>query len=353
MKLSELGYNLPQNLIANSPAEPRDHSKLLIIYRQNKSLQHKVFYEIESLLSSNDVLVFNKTKVFPARLFGTKETGGKVELLLLEKLKDHWKAIYKGKLTVGSRLNFPDNSHANIVDIKDGIATLEFSIKEENFQKFVQKYGVTPLPPYIHSNEEEKDLRKKYQTVYARTEGSVAAPTAGFHFTESLLDRLKEKGAQMEFITLHVGLGTFAPIKENDITKHPMHSEWFELEVSTARRLNEAKKKGKRIIAVGTTTTRVLETCALDNQQLIANHERGSTNLFIYPPYKFKFVDAMITNFHLPKSTLLALVSAFVTYPNTKEKFKDFESSLVGHAYVEAIEKAYRFYSFGDAMLIE
>ena len=218
--------------------------------------------------------------------------------------------------------------------------------------KCLQKSGHTPIPPYIKSSEKELNLRKEYQTVYADSLGSVAAPTAGFHFTKSLLHKLKVKGVQIEYVTLHVGLGTFAPVKTKNLEDHPMHSEYFEVEKDVAERLNTAKKIGKRIISVGTTSTRTLESISNKAGKLEIKKLTGSTNIFIYPGYKFKFVDALITNFHLPESTLLALVSAFVSSPNTDKKFRSFKTSLIGKAYVEAIKEKYRFYSFGDSSLI-
>jgi S-adenosylmethionine:tRNA ribosyltransferase-isomerase len=222
---------------------------------------------------------------------------------------------------------------------------IDTHLNKAKMMQLMAKFGHTPLPPYINSNEKESNLRKEYQTVYAKTFGSVAAPTAGFHFTQRLLAKLKKKGVQIEYVTLHVGLGTFAPIKVEKLEKHPMHSEEYSVDKKTFDRLKVAKKSGKRIISVGTTSTRVLET-------ITPNKLSGSTNIFIYPPYKFKFVDTLITNFHLPKSTLLTLISAFVSSPNTNNKFKDFKSSLMGKVYLEAIKNKYRFYSFGDACLI-
>jgi S-adenosylmethionine:tRNA ribosyltransferase-isomerase len=349
MRVSQLDYNLPKNLIAHCLIQPRDYSKLLVIDRARKKIAHHRFYELPNLLTKRDVLVFNQSKVFPARLIGQKDTGGKLEILLLKKRKDHiWSAMFKGKLKKRQTINF-GGTFAKVKNLKGNIAEIEFN-KKDNFWKFIEKEGKTPLPPYIEPKNKEKNLRKSYQTVYAKEKGSVAAPTAGFHFTKKLLLKLKKKGVGLEFITLHVGLGTFAPIKDRDIKKHQIHSETFVLPKDVVLRLNKAKGEGKRIIAVGTTTTRVLETCSKDNKLI---PKSGETKLFIYPPYKFKFVDSLITNFHLPKSTLLALVSAFVSYPNTNEGFRDFKSSLIGKAYKEAVRKNYRFYSFGDACFIQ
>jgi len=304
------------------------------------------------MLGEKDVLVFNQTKVFPARLIGKKDTGGEVELLLLHQTDGNtWEAIYRGKLNTDQNIFFGELK-GKIISKKGNTVNIFFNQSAGEFWQFLEKEGRTPLPPYISSKSSEKDIRKQYQTVYAKEIGSAAAPTAGFHFTNELLDKLTKKGVQMEYVTLHVGLGTFAPIKEEEVEKHPIHSEFFTLTKEAAERLNLAKKEGKKIIAVGTTTTRVLETCTTKNGLLTTNNIQPATNLFIHPPYKFKFVDALITNFHLPKSSLLALVSAFVSYPNADEKFLSFTESLIGEAYTEAVKKNYRFYSFGDASLI-
>ena len=352
MDISSFDYVLPKELIANSPITPRDHSRLLVINRKDQSLDHHLFYEIENYLNSNDVLVLNKTKVFPARFFGTKRTGGKIEVLLIEEIRTGvWKALTKPGIKVDQNIIF-EGSSFKAIDHEEQTVLLETKTDKIELLNLLDKYGHTPLPPYIHNEDPETELRVKYQTVYAETKGSVAAPTAGFHFTEELLKRLKDKGVQIEYVTLHVGLGTFAPVKTKNLEDHPMHSEEFFVDNETLERLNIAKKSGKRIISVGTTTTRVLETLTNDLGQLDQLELRNSTNLFIYPPYKFKFVDALITNFHLPESTLLSLVSTFVSYPNTEDKFVNFDKSLMGKAYKEAIKEKYRFYSFGDASLI-
>lgn len=314
MKLSQLEYTLPKELIANGPATPRDHSRLMVIDRKTKLIIHKHFFDLPDFLTANDVLVFNQTKVFPAKF---------ENLLLLREIEPlTWKCIFRGK---------PNKPGRQVLKVNKNFAVIKFE---------KQPKGSIPLPPYIKSNLSKSDLAKKYQTVYAKNSGSVAAPTAGFHFTASLLKKLKLKGVQMEFVTLHVGPGTFFPVKADNLEDHKMHSEFFTLDKDTANRLNEAKVQGKRIIAIGTTTTRVLETIAIGNLKLDIGHLSGKTAIFIYPPYKFKFVDALITNFHLPHSTLLALVYAFAA-PNLMRK-----------AYKEAIEKKYRFYSFGDSMFI-
>lgn len=350
MNLSQLSYDLPKELIANAPASPRDHSKLMIVDRKTASISHKHFYDLSDILRSSDVLVFNDTKVFPARMYGKRETGGKVEVLFLKSLGNNvWEILGRNIPHIGERIIF---SFFYSKVLKKGLQTaiVELVGLQKPFDEILYSEGATPIPPYIDTSIGEKDLRAKYQTTYAKETGSVAAPTAGLHFTKDLISRLHKKGVQKEYITLHVGLGTFMPVKEAELSKHKMHSEWFSLDAKTAGRLNSAKQAGKRIISVGTTTTRVLESCSL-NRKLKA--KTGETDIFIYPPYKFNFVDALITNFHLPHSSLLALVSAFVSKPNTKIDFKDFKSSLMGKAYKEAISQNYRFYSFGDGMIIE
>jgi S-adenosylmethionine:tRNA ribosyltransferase-isomerase len=350
MDISKFDYLLPKRLIAQKPANPRDSSRLLVIDRNSKTIAHHIFKDLPKLIDKNTVLVFNDTKVFPARIYGKKITGGKVEVLLLEiTAKNTWKAIYRGRVSFGEVLEF-GTIKGSITRKEGNLINIKFSCRENDLFSYMKTHGFTPLPPYIKPSLTENKVRKLYQTVYANTAGSAAAPTAGFHFTKSLLTTLRKMRVQMEYATLHVGLGTFAPIKERDIKKHKIHSEYFELTKETVERLNDAKRAGKRIIAVGTTTTRILES-SIDKDGFLTPQKRH-TNIYIYPPYKFRFVDSLITNFHLPKSTLLCLVSAFVSTPNTKDKFKDFKTSLIGKAYKEAIKKKYRFYSFGDASLI-
>jgi S-adenosylmethionine:tRNA ribosyltransferase-isomerase len=331
MDVKIFDYALPKKLIANSPASPRDHSRLMAIDQKKGEISNHIFYEIEKYLGKNDVLVLNKTKVFPARFYGQKDTGGKIEILLIEELKDGvWKALTKPGLKENHSIIFRGNVFKKIGQDEQA-SLLKTDLSHNEIFSMLLKYGRTPLPPYISSKNSEVSLRKKYQTVYAERFGSVAAPTAGFHFTKRLLAKLKKKGVQIEYVTLHVGLGTFAPVKTKTLEEHKMHSEYFEVENAVYKRLNEAKKSGKRIVAVGTTSTRVLESFP---------KKKGYTKIFIYPGYKFKFVDALITNFHLPKSTLLALV---YTLGGTK---------LMKKAYKKAIKEKYRFYSFGDACFI-
>lgn len=324
----------------------------MIINRKDKNISHHRFFEIEDYLGKNDVLVLNKTKVFPARIYANKTTGGKVEILFLEEIESGiWKALTHPGVKIGSKMIIKDNIF-EVVGQEEMTAIIDTHLSKDDFMALLRKYGHTPIPPYIKSKDSENLLRKEYQTVYADLVGSVAAPTAGFHFTKELLKKLKAKGVQIEYVTLHVGMGTFSPVKVKDIEKHVMHYEEYYIDEKTAIRLNKAKSEGRRIISVGTTSTRTLESVADNNGRLDMGKLAGSTNIFIYPPYKFKFIDALITNFHLPKSTLIALVSAFVSFPNTEMEFKDFKTSLIGKAYLEAIDQKYRFYSFGDASFI-
>lgn len=349
MNLQDLEYVLPKNLIANSPIVPRDHSRLMVINRSTGELKHKHFYDLVDIVRPTDVLVFNNTKVLPVRLLGKKETGGKVEVIFLKNLGENlWEILGKSLPPVNHKIIFA-NFYAKVIKKSFNIAIIDIATNGKKLVDILVTDGFTPIPPYINPNISERELRAKYQTIYAKTPGSAAAPTAGFHFTPALLAKLAEKKVQMEYVALHVGLGTFAPIKDNNLKNHKMHSEWFNLDKETAYRLNKAKKAGKRIIAVGTTSTRVLETCSVNG---LLKPKTGETDIFIYPPYKFRFVDCLITNFHLPHSTLLALISAFTSYPNTKKEFQNFKTSFIGKAYEVAIKEKYRFYSFGDAMII-
>lgn len=347
MELKEFDYYLPKEYIAQEPIIPRDHSRLMIVDRKNKIISHHLFYEIVDFLNENDVLVFNNTKVVPARLYGEKiETGGKVEIILLRP-KDKeifdfsswptdWIIIGKPSLKIKTKIRFDELLEGEIIEEINYERVIRFNLKEEKLKEKILTLGKPPLPPYI-TKPTEKSF-SNYQAIFAQKEGSVAAPTASFHFTEELLAKIKRKGIQLEYITLHIGLGTFLPIKTKNIEDHKLHSEYFELSQQTADSLNKAKKEGKRIIAVGTTVIRVLEHCARSKNILEPN--KGWTDLFIYPGFKFKIVDALITNFHLPKSSLLVLVCAFAS--------KD----LIRKAYQEAIKEKYRFFSFGDAMFI-
>ncbi len=336
LKLSDFDYNLPKELIAKYPVEPRDECRLMILDKEKKVIEHKIFKEIKNYLEKGDLLVLNDTKVIPARLIGYKKTGAKIEIFLLRPVEENiWEALIKNikRLKEGQEVIISEDFHVKLLEKhEEGKATVELIGK--NIKELIQKYGHIPLPPYIEREDEEKD-KSLYQTVFAKREGAVASPTAGLHFTERLLEELENKGVKKSFITLHVGLGTFRPIKVEDITKHKMHEEYYHIPEETLESIEETKKRKKRVIAVGTTVVRALETYA---QTL---KTEGFSDIFIYPPYKFKIVDALITNFHLPKSTLLLLVSAFAG--------RDF----ILKAYTEAIEKRYRFFSYGDAMFIK
>lgn len=339
-QLNDFSYSLTPNLIANHPANPRDTAKLMMLRRHPKTLSHHIFKDIIHFLSDNDVLVLNNTKVFPARLIGTKLTGGKTEILLLKPLgNDVWEAIGKN-LNIGHRINFSDKMTGEILDKNPASGTLSIRLEHS---ELIDQVGITPIPPYIDSSLPESKLRQEYQTVYAKNRGSAAAPTAGMHFTTQLLNQLAAKGVQIEQITLHVGAGTFAKLKPENLATQTLHHESYLVDLDVADRLNQAKLAGKRIIAVGTTTCRALESATKAGVLISGSH---STNLFIMPPYRFKFTDALITNFHLPESSLLMLVTAFCGYST-------FKNSFVDRAYQTAIENNYRFFSFGDAMMIE
>lgn len=339
VKTSEFDYHLPLEQIAQTPVEPRDSSRLLVLDRQKDSLEHTVFNRVNDYLRPGDLLVINRTRVIPARVFARKDTGGKVELLLLrrENLLT-WEVLVGGKgLTMGRRLTIEDGPQAEITGSLAGSRRLvTFS---EPVEPFLSAIGQMPLPPYIHERLADPE---RYQTVYARTPGSAAAPTAGLHFTNALIDRLRENGINFAEVTLHVGLDTFAPVTEDDPQEHSIHTEWCEVAAEAAETINRTRRKGGRVIAVGTTSVRALESAgrsAPGGGQVVSPFF-GPTDLFILPGFTFKVVDAMITNFHLPRSTLLMLVSAFAG----RER--------ILNAYRTAVEEKYRFYSFGDAMLI-
>ena len=340
MKVSEFNYNLPEELIAQTPIEKRDESRLMILDRNKKTIEHKKFKDIIDYLQPGDVLVRNNTKVIPARLYGQKETGAKVEFLLLNNIeKDCWECIVRpgNKLHIGTKVIFGDGIlTAEILEIMPGgTRKVEFHY-QGIFNEILDQIGLMPLPPYIHESLKEKD---RYQTVYAKYDGSAAAPTAGLHFTEELLKKLEEKGIIIANVTLHVGIGTFRPVKEDTVEEHKMHTEHYYIKQEDVDKINNAKKNGKRVIAVGTTSCRVLETIADENGMV--KETEGDTGIYIYPGYKFKCLDGLITNFHLPQSTLLMLVSALAG--------KDY----IMNAYEEAVKEKYRFFSFGDAMFIK
>jgi len=353
VNIDDFNFDLPENLVGQKAIEPRDSCKLLVLNKETGEIRHTIFHDLTNLLDDNCVLVLNDTKVFPARLFGQKTSGGKIEILLLKQTGiDSFSAIGRGIPRVGEKIIFNSDLVATITskEIGEGVTELEFSQSGPALLQHIDNIGSTPLPPYIHSLEKESKLRQQYQTVYAHERGSSAAPTAGLHFTDDLLTCLSDKGVQIEKVTLHVGLGTFRPVTKEQIEGKVLHSESFFLSEETADRLNKSKKEGKKIIAVGTTACRLLET--LSNDTGVISPGAGETSIFIQPGYKFKFVDGLITNFHLPKTSLLMLVNALVSSPNSPTAFKTFSDSPIGVAYQEAIKNSYKFFSFGDAMLI-
>lgn len=339
LNTKEFYYELPDERIAQEPLEKRDHSKLLVLERQSGEVEHRHFYDIKEYLNTGDVLVMNDTRVIPARLFGRKqETGANIELLLLKRLDlKTWEVMAKPakRLKVGTVVFFHETLSAKVKEVKEeGIRIVEF-LYEGVFEEILEKLGTMPLPPYIHKKLQDKE---RYQTVYSKVNGSAAAPTAGLHFTKELLEELRQKGVQTEYVTLHVGLGTFRPVMVEDVTKHRMHSEYYCIDEDTAQRINLAKREKRRIVCVGTTSVRTLEASAHNGQ---ITQKSGWTDIFIYPPYAFQIADALITNFHLPESTLLMLVSALAGKEN------------IMRAYETAVREKYRFFSFGDAMFIE
>jgi len=340
VKVSEFNYELPEELIAQTPLEKRDESRLMVLDRNKQTIEHKIFRDILDYLKPGDVLVRNNTKVIPARIYGKKETGANVEFLLLNNIKgDIWESIVRpgNKLHIGTKVIFGDGIlEAEILDIMPG-GTRKVEFKYNGiFNEILDEIGLMPLPPYIHEELKQKD---RYQTVYARHNGSAAAPTAGLHFTPELLEKIQGKGVEIANVTLHVGIGTFRPVKEDTVEAHKMHSEHFYIKQEDVEKINKAKKNGNRVIAVGTTSCRVLETISDEKTGMVKPIE-DDTQIFIYPGYKFKCIDGLITNFHLPQSTLLMLVSALAG--------KDYMMK----AYEEAVKEKYRFFSFGDAMFI-
>ena len=335
MKTSDFYYDLPEELIAQTPAQPRDSSRLLIYHRENREIEHKIFRDIEEYLKAGDVLVVNRTKVLPARLYAQTPNGGAVEVLLLKRLNlDEWEVLVKPgrKCKIGAKLKVNDELSLEVVGITEtGERQVKFTY-EGAFEDVLSRAGSMPLPPYIH--EKLKDPNR-YQTVYCKENGSAAAPTAGLHFTTELLEKLKAKGVEIVEVLLHVGLGTFRPVKVEDVEKHVMHSEYYEVSEAAAEAVNRAKLEGRRIIAVGTTSVRTLETAA--NADGTIRAEKGDTQIFLYPPYRMKCVDALITNFHLPESTLLMLVSCLCSREEVLQ------------IYETAVKEKYRFFSFGDA----
>lgn len=339
LKTSDFYYDLPEELIAQTPAEPRDSSRLFVYHRGRKEIEHKVFRDITQYLKAGDVLVVNRTKVLPARLYAKTQNGGSVEVLLLKRLNlDEWEVLVRPgkKCRIGVKLTINSELSLEVTGITDSGERHVRFFYEGAFEDVLSRAGSMPLPPYIH--EKLKDPNR-YQTVYCKENGSAAAPTAGLHFTPHLLEQIRAMGVEIAEVLLHVGLGTFRPVKVDNVLEHKMHSEYYEVSSEAAETINRAKREGRRIVAVGTTSVRTLETVA-DKDGMLTPCS-GNTEIFIYPPYKFKCVDALITNFHLPESTLLMLVSALCS----REE--------ILHIYETAVNEKYRFFSFGDAMFIE
>lgn len=341
MDIKEFDYNLPEECIAQTPLEKRDNSKLLVLDKLNGEIEHKHFFDIVDLLNKGDLLILNNSKVIPARIFGNREgTGGVIETLLLKDLgNNEWETLVKPgrKAMVGQRIVYSDLMVGTVTRIlEDGKRKIKFEYSGSNIYEVLDKIGNMPLPPYIKEKLNDKD---RYQTVYAKDIGSAAAPTAGLHFTNELLEKIKQKGVIIKYVTLHVGLGTFRPVSVDDVSKHIMHSESFYVPDDTALEIKKAKDEGRRVICVGTTSVRTVES-AFDYQGNLVK-QSGDTSIFIYPGYKFKVPEAIITNFHLPKSTLVMLVSAFA------------KKEYILNAYNNAIQNDYRFFSFGDAMFIK
>ena len=339
LKTSDFYYELPKELIAQPPAQPRDSSRLMVIDRKRKTVEHRHFYDITEYLKEGDCLIVNDSRVLPARIYGTKKTGARVEFLLLSQSYGNvWECLSKPgkKAREGDEFSFGDVMKCRVKEVlENGNRLVEFEC-EENFYSALDKVGQMPLPPYITKKLEDKE---RYQTVYSRELGSAAAPTAGLHFTPELMRKIENKGVKIGYVTLHVGLGTFRPVKVDDVTRHKMHLEHYEMPEKTARLINQTKENGGRVIAVGTTSCRTLETVAKEHNGKAEACE-GFTDIFIYPGYEFKLLDGLITNFHLPESTLIMLVSAFAGY------------DTIMNSYKTAVEEKYRFFSFGDAMAI-
>ncbi|NPA16616.1 MAG: tRNA preQ1(34) S-adenosylmethionine ribosyltransferase-isomerase QueA [Aquificae bacterium] len=334
-RLSDFDYHLPKELIAKYPVEPRDSCRLMVLDRKDGSIQHRIFRDIVDYLEEGDTLVLNDTKVIPARLKGKKKTGASIEVFLLRPLSDDvWEALVKNlkRLKEGQEIIFGEDFRGELLE-KEEDGKAKVRLIGDDINSLIKRYGHIPLPPYMEREDEEKD-KNHYQTVFARKEGAVASPTAGLHFTQELLEKIKNMGVNIEFVTLHVGLGTFRPVTVENFTKHRMHEEYYQIPDRTLEVIKQTKERGKNVVAVGTTVVRTLETYALTGKK------EGFSDIFIYPPYRFKMVDRLITNFHLPKSTLILLVSAFAS------------REMILNAYNIAVKERYRFFSYGDAMLI-
>ena len=342
-KLGDFDYPLPKKYIAQYPGEKRDQAKLMVVNKKTKTIEHKKFNNIGDYLRKNDLLILNNTKVFPARLFATKDrTDAKVEVFLLRELaKNLWEVMVRParKVRIGNKLVFTSKLMCDVIDntVSGGRVVRFESEDQSELNDIFNRIGTSPLPPYITREPEPSD-KKRYQTVYATERGAVAAPTAGLHFTNGLINRLEKKGVKIEYITLHIGLGTFRPVQVEDLNRHQMDSEYFEVSPKTAMAINEARKKHRKIVAIGKSTIRALETVVVSG--FMVSPKRGWTDKFIYPPYEYKMVDSMVTNFHMPKSTLMMMVSAFA------------DINLLKKAYREAKKHDYRFLSYGDAMII-
>lgn len=341
-KLVDFDYNLPEKYIAQYPAKKRDQAKLMVMHKEDGSIEHTTFSNIDKYLRKNDLLILNRTKVFPARLFASKDrTDARVEVFLLRELEnDLWEVMVRParKVRIGNKLMFTETFHCDVIDnTVSGGRVVRFEYGDQDIYKIIDDIGISPLPPYIKRDPEPSD-KIRYQSVFAEERGAVAAPTAGLHFSEELIQKIRDKGVKVEFITLHIGLGTFRPVQVEDLNRHQMDSEYFEVSPQTAIAINEARAKRRKIVAVGTSTVRALETVVVSGFQV--SPKRGWTDKFIYPPYDFKMIDGMVTNFHQPKSTLLILVSAFAGLDFVKK------------AYKEAKSKKYNFLSYGDTTLI-
>jgi len=343
MRLSDFDYNIPEELIAKYPIKQRDHSKLMVVNRKQHTITHKKFYDIIDYLNPGDLLVVNETKVYPARIWAVKDrTEAKVEVFLLRELENSlWEVMVKParKVRIGNKLTISDGVQCDVIDntVSGGRVVRFNNIPKEVLYKLIDEVGQSPLPPYIDREPTEED-KEKYQTVYAKKRGAVAAPTAGLHFTKKLMQKITDKGVKIFPIVLHIGLGTFRLVTVEDLSRHRMDSEYFEVSAETALAINEARAKGKRIVTVGTSVVRTLETVTVSGFQITPR--RGWTDKFIHPPYEFKMADVLVTNFHQPKSTLIMQVSAFCGH------------ELIMKAYQEAVKKKYRFFSYGDAMII-
>ncbi|MFQ6604324.1 MAG: tRNA preQ1(34) S-adenosylmethionine ribosyltransferase-isomerase QueA [Fidelibacterota bacterium] len=341
-KLTDFDYPLPKKYIAQHPIGERDHSKLMVVNRNDRTVEHRAFYELADYLHKGDLLILNNTKVFPARLYATKDrSDARVEVFLLRELEnDLWEVLVRParKVRVGNKLMLAENVYCDVIDNTiSGGRVVRFDYDGTDIYQMIDQIGISPLPPYIDREPDTAD-KERYQTVFAKKRGAVAAPTAGLHFTDELLTEIRSRGVKVEFITLHIGLGTFRPVQVEDLNRHQMDSEYFEVSLKTAVAINNAKKRHRKIYAVGTSTVRALETVVVSGFQMTA--KRGWTDKFIYPPYEFKMVDGMITNFHQPKSTLVMMVSAFA------------DKGLIMKSYRMAKKHNYRFLSYGDAMFI-